>query len=120
MSILDAGINDAEEKESIQNLNGSSKLNSDAPQFAKDMMNRHNAPDLEVEMQYDSKNPYTMGLDNKFSYESNHDFEGVKEKSSFLDTAKAEFYNFNYTAQGVHAGYEKSLQPNPLDDIAPP
>ena len=40
-------------------------------------------------------------------------------KPGFWKTAGAEFYDWNASAQGVHYGYEKYQQPDPLLDIPP-
>jgi hypothetical protein len=46
--------------------------------------------------------------------------KGIEQKhSSFIKTAGAEFYDFNATAQLLHAGYEKYLEPNSLEENTP-
>jgi hypothetical protein len=77
-----------------------------------------NKPSIPLDIDFVPNNPILMTTDAK-SLGVTNPLQGIKEESSFYETAKAEAYKFNATAQGIHSGYEKILEPSPLDDIAP-
>lgn len=117
MSILDEEqieSNDSENSENNVDNNFPLKtnINPNAPDFIKDIKK---SP-LEVDMEYVPQNPYTLGLDGKFNYHSDYLDDGIKQKSSFIATAKAEAYNFNFTAQGIHGAYDLARS-NPIEDL---
>lgn len=101
-------------------------INPDAPDFAKNVVPRisnkkptfSNIP-LSMNVEFTPQNPYVMD-GNSIGIHSPNDLKGEENKPSFLDTAKAEAYNWSSESQFTHAAYEKLSEPNPSQDIAPP
>lgn len=121
-SLDDTGVDDATDDASVT----STSVNPDAPAFVKDIKPRTSGRasrladiPLDMDVPYTFNNPYEMD-GNSLSYKANTDIQGEQPNSGFYATAKAEAYNWNTTAQALHAGYEKFEEPNPSDDIAPP
>lgn len=94
-----------------------SQSSEDVPDFVKDIKKKSNPISLPLETEFIPQNPYTMN-GGEISYQSNQNIHGIKETSPFLETAKAEAYDWNYTAQGAHGLYEK-VQQDILDDTPP-
>jgi hypothetical protein len=94
------------------------KLPDNAPDELKDILHQNKDIPFEQEVEFIPKNPFTLN-GNDVSYTSGPSGDGLKEKSGFFKTAAAEAYNFNTTAQALHAGYEKFEQPSSVDDIPP-
>lgn len=123
MAIDDETFEDKEDTTTDDNQGSPTPVNPDAPDFVKDIkINKKpskldNVP-LSMDVSYNPQNPYQMD-GNSVGYKSNTDIDGLPKEASFLQTAKAEAYNFNTVAQAAHAGYEKFEEPNPAQDIAP-
>lgn len=93
-------------------------LNPNAPDFAKDIRSRKSGIPLDMNFEFIPQNPYTLTTD-AASLGQSQEIKGIQEKPSFFETAKAEAYKWNFTAQGLHAGYEQFEKVDPLDDVAP-
>lgn len=74
---------------------------------------------VDLNFEFTPNNPYTLTVPTENIGESSV-LEGNKEKSGFFSTAAAESAEFNVTYEGIHAGYNKFLQPSPLEDIPSP
>ncbi len=94
------------------------KVNTDVPDFVKDIHLKSGAP-VNMDVQFIPQNPYTMTTD-ATSLGQSEEPGGVKEHSPFSATARAEAYDWNYTTQGIHAAYEQYEKVDPLDDPVPP
>lgn len=92
-------------------------INPDAPDFVHDIKNRKNSIPLDMNIEFIPQNPYTLTTDAK-SLGNSTDVKGIPNESSFYATAKVEAYRWNNTAQGIHAGYERTQGPIPKDSLA--
>lgn len=72
---------------------------------------------VDVSIDYMLENPYTLPLPGGF-YSSSR-LEGIQEAPSFLETAKAQAYRMNATAQGINAIGDLIDRNDPLFDLKP-
>lgn len=119
-------LNDENDTEQTTESTMSAKINpaninaEDPPDFIKNYKSQNPASStpLDMEVPFVPQNPFTLTT-NATSLGQSADHDGLKEEAGFFQTAKAEAANFNATAQGIHAGYEKLQQVNPQDDLVP-
>jgi hypothetical protein len=73
---------------------------------------------FDMDFKFNPQAPITMPSDQGFGVSTSE--KGIQEpKPGFWKTAGAEAYEFNATAEILHAGYSKYEQPDPLQDIPP-
>lgn len=87
------------------------------PSFVKDIVGKKTSFPLDVNVDYDLHNNYVVSLPGGFT--SSESLEGVQEKPSFLEAAKAQAYKMNATAQGYNALQSTIIQSDPLFDEKP-
>lgn len=113
---------DQDQDESLDDAEGDQgSLSTDSkstPDFLKNIVGKNSLP-IDMEIPALPANPYTLN-GNQMDYKSSLDIQGIKQPSSFYDTAKAEAYDWNSTAQGIHAEYDKFDDVNPSSDPHPP
>ena len=94
-------LNELEDKAEYKPGVGLSNLNPDAPDFAKDIVVKQKNMPLDVAVDYQPHNPYVITYPNgTFSSTS---LEGIQPGPSFFESAKAQAYKMNATAQGLNA-----------------
>jgi len=95
----------------------------DKPAFAKDIVipkkKKQTLQDIPLDMsvQYTPQNPYLMD-GHSIGTHSSENLQGEADKPGFMDTAKAEAYNWSSESQLVHAGITALNKPDPAQDIA--
>ncbi len=113
--------NDLQDDSELDNSVNDSPITSaasNAPDFVKDIASKNSSMPMNMDYQFVPKNPYTLN-GNDVDNSSDPNIKGIQESPGYFQTATAEAYNFNVTAQASHALYEKNNQVDPLDDPKP-
>jgi hypothetical protein len=91
---------------------------ADAPEILSHIRTKKGAIPFQQDVEFIPKNPYTLNGDD-ISYTSGPAGDGLEQKSGFLETAKAESFDWNATLQAADAGLSAIEQPNAAEDIPP-